>query len=158
MPLFDYFKEITISWKLSLSLVLLGIWPISAYLIFHFEPLLFTNLDLSKLTLLSCAIASPFLVVNSSVSYLLLNPRDEDLKRCTTPDQLLSSTVLIGVVISLWVLSFGAIAALMDCSFVVVKLIMLVLESAVLVTIVWSKIIEDKRYKHKQISQIPSDE
>ncbi|TKC62151.1 hypothetical protein FBD94_07975 [Pedobacter hiemivivus] len=149
MSLLNYFKEITIGWKLSLFLVVFCVWPISAYLIFHFDPLLFTNLDLAKLTLLSSAIASPFLVVNTGVSFLLTDPKDKDLKWGSTPDQLLSGTILVGIGISLWVLSFGAVAALMDCSLLTVKLIMICIEVAALVIIFWSKLIEDKRFKIK---------
>lgn len=153
MSLLNYFKEITIGWKLSIFVVVFCVWPISAYLIFHFQPSLFNSLDLSKLTLLSSAIASPFLVINTGVSFLLTDPRDTDLKWGNTTDQLLSGTVLIGVGITLWILSFGAIAALMDCSLLVVKLIMIGIEVAVLVTIVWSKVIEDKRFKRKTQQQ-----
>jgi hypothetical protein len=71
MSLLNYFKEITIGWKFSLFLVVFCVWPISAYLIFHFDPELLRELDLSKLTLLSSAIASPFLVINTGVSFCL---------------------------------------------------------------------------------------
>ena len=158
MSLLNYFKEITIGWKLSLFAVVFCVWPISAYLIFHFHPLLFSGLDLSKLLLLSSAIASPFLVINTGLSFLLTDPKDKDLKWGNTPDQLLSGTVLVGVGITLWVLSFGAIAALMDCSLLVVKLIMTGIEVAFIVIAVWSKMIEDKRFKRKQLAGMSPNE
>lgn len=132
MSLLNYFKEITIGWKLSLFLVVFCVWPISAYLIFHFDPALFRELDLSKLTLLSSAIASPFLVINTGVSFLLTNPKDDDLKWGNSADELLSGTVLIGIGITLSILSLAALAALNDCSFLVIKLVMLVIDVAFL--------------------------
>ncbi|MBB6500830.1 hypothetical protein [Pedobacter cryoconitis] len=152
MSLLNYFKEITIGWELSLFLVVFCVWPISSYLIFHFDPLLFVDLDLSKLTLLSSAIASSFFVINTGASFLLTDPKDKDLKWGNAPDQFLSGTVLVGVGISLWVLSFGAIAALMDCTLQVVKFIMTGIEVAFLVIIGWSKVVEDKRFKRKNNS------
>ena len=123
--------------------------PISAYFIFHFDPALFQELDLSKLTLLSSAITSPFLVINTGVSFLLTDPKDDDLKWGNSADELLSGTVLIGIGITLSILSFAALAALIDCSFLVIKLVMLVIEVAFFIIIIWSKIIEDRRFKEK---------
>lgn len=152
MSLITYFKEITIGWKLSVFAVVFCVWPISAYLIFHFHPLLFSGLELSKLTLLSSAIATPFMVVNTCVSFLLTSPRDPDLKWGNSADELLSGTVLIGIGVTLWVLSFGAIAALLDCNLRTVQLIIGCIEVAFLIVTVVSKIIEDKRFKFKQLS------
>ncbi|MBB2151638.1 hypothetical protein [Pedobacter gandavensis] len=149
MSLLNYFKEITIGWKLSLFIVAFCVWPVSAYLIFHFDTQLFRDLDLAKLTLLSSAIASPFLVINTGASFLLTNPKDDDLKWGNSADELLSGTVLIGVGVTLWVLSFGALAALIGCSFLAVKLIMLGIEVCFLIIIIWSKIIEDRRFNAK---------
>ena len=149
MPLLDYFKEVTIGWKLSIFLLVFCVWPISAYLIFHFDPVLFRGLDLSKLTLLSSAIASPFLVINTGVSFLLTKPKNDDLKLGNSADELLSGTVLIGICVTLWILSFASLAALIDCSFLIIKLIILVIEVAFLIIIIWSKNIEDRRFKEK---------
>jgi hypothetical protein len=153
MSLLNYFKEINIGWKLSLFLVVFCVWPTSSYLIFHFDPLMFTNQDLSKLTLLSSAISSPLLVINTCISFMLTDPKDKDLKLGDKSDHVLSGTVLIGIGISLLVLSFGAIAALMDWSLFAVKLIMISIEVMVLVIVISSKLIEDKRFRRKHLTK-----
>lgn len=158
MSLINYFKEITIGWKLSLFLVVFCVWPISSYLIFHFDPVLFTDLDLSKLALLSSAMASPFLVINTAISFLLTDPKDEHLKWGNTPDQLLSGIVLAGVGISLWVLSFGALASLINCTIIVVKVLMASIEIGAIVIIIWSKIVEDKKFKRSQLADSGTSE
>ena len=149
MSLLNYFKEITIGWKLSLFLLVFCVWPISTYLLFHFNPALFISLDLFKLTLLSSAIASPFMVINIGVSLLLTNTKDDDLKWGNTPDHLLSGTVAVGIGVTLWILSFASLTAFLNFSLAAVKGVFTVLESTFLVVVIWSKIIEDKRFKRK---------
>ncbi|MFN0256720.1 hypothetical protein [Pedobacter ureilyticus] len=146
MSLISYLKEINIGWKLSLFLVVFCIWPVSAYLIFNFQNQLFIALDLWKLTLLSSAIATPFLVINSGISFLLASPRDKRLMWEQTQDQHLSSTVLIGVTITLFILSAGAASALVDCTIKTVKLIMAIAELTFLIAVIWSKKIEDRNF------------
>jgi hypothetical protein len=80
---------------------------------------------------------------------LLTNPKDDDLKWGNSADELLSGTVLIGICATLWILSFASLVALIDCSFLVIKLVMLVIEVAFLIIIIWSKILEDRRFKEK---------
>ncbi|ETZ20941.1 hypothetical protein N824_02190 [Pedobacter sp. V48] len=151
MSLIAYFKEITIGWKLSLFIIVFCIWPICAYLIFHFEPGLFTSIDLFKLISLSSAIASPFMILNTLVSFLLTYPKDKELMSATTPDQLFSGTVLAGVGLTFWVLFFGAIAALLEFPLLNVKLTILGIELAVIIVIGWSKLLEDRRFKRKRL-------
>ncbi|WP_152542369.1 hypothetical protein [Pedobacter sp. V48] len=104
-----------------------------------------------KLISLSSAIASPFMILNTLVSFLLTYPKDKELMSATTPDQLFSGTVLAGVGLTFWVLFFGAIAALLEFPLLNVKLTILGIELAVIIVIGWSKLLEDRRFKRKRL-------
>ena len=114
---------------------------------FNFHLQLFVALDLLKLTLLSAAIASPFLVVNTVLTFLLSYPKDDELKWSNNFEQLLSGTVFISIAVTLFILSIGAAAALIECSAPTVKLIIAGTELTFMITVICSKLIEDKRFK-----------
>jgi hypothetical protein len=71
MTTLEIFKSIKGTWKLTIFVTVFCAWPLSSYLIFHNQTSLFMDLELLKLTLLSSAIAAPFLLLNSIFAFSL---------------------------------------------------------------------------------------
>lgn len=103
-------------------------WPLSSFLILHNQPDFFLKLELLKLTVLSSAIAAPFLLLNSIFCFFLVHPNNPDLVTDLDQENILAASSLFGAGITTLVLSTGAIMSLFDAKYTWVIGIMLVLE------------------------------
>ena len=127
-----FFKSIHGTWKLTIFVVVFYVWPLSSYLIFHTQPSYFAQLELLKLTLLSSAIAAPFLVLNS-IFFFSLYIR---IIRIYVPDMdkenILAASTLFSAGITTLILSVSAIMFLLDAKYSWVLVVIAVLEIAFL--------------------------
>lgn len=111
MTLFEYLSSISSTWKLAVLIILFCAWPLSAFMIFHYQPDVFFRLDLLKLSLLASAMTAPFLIVNAGLTLLLLSPANKELKvQRSGYDAVASTSMLAGAVTSM-VLAVGAVMA-----------------------------------------------
>ena len=113
MTLIEYFKDVPTTWKISVFVIVFGTWPLASVLILTADPDFFVSLDTIKLALISSAIATPFLLVNSSLVSLFLNPSNPELKASRGNIDVLSSSVMISTFCTTIILSIGALLALL---------------------------------------------
>lgn len=132
MSLFEFLSSIKSTWKITIFVIVFCAWPLSAYLIFHHQTNYFLGLEFLKLTLLSSAIATPFMLLNSMSSYYLIHPDNPKLANIDNAEEGLAATILIGVSYTTIVLSVGSLLSLLDTTYIWVLGVMGLLEVAFL--------------------------
>ena len=142
MNLIEYLSKLDSLWKITLGLLILCIFPLSAYIIFHYHINLVARLDTFKLLLLTCAMTSPFLIVNAGLVLLTLYPGNKDLRKQRDGIDILPATGFISVCISAIIFSIGSLMAFLDAKHIAVEITMASIQVIILLILVYSAIRE----------------
>jgi hypothetical protein len=124
MTLLECFTKFPSIWKITIFILLFCIWPLTAFLIFHYNVKLFLQLDMFKLSLLTSAITSPFLVINSGCTFLILYPGNPELRIERENLQVIPGTAFLAVTFTAILMSIGSLLAFLNLNvnFVIISL------------------------------------
>lgn len=142
MTLLEYFSNFSSIWKIIIFIILFCAWPLSAYLIFHYHINIFARLDILKLSLLASAMTSPFLVINSGLTLLLLYPGNAEFRKQRENLQVIPATAFIAVTFTAIVLSIGSLLAFLDINVNSVIITMASIEGSFIMVSIYSAIRE----------------
>jgi len=133
----EYFKEVNSAWKVTICLIIFCLWPLSSYLIFHYQTTLFLTLEMMKLTLLSAAMSTPLLIINTGITFML--NKTSNRNPTAPPDgKLISGTVLFGTAVTAFIFSLAACMTLTHLAYHFLILLMAFMELAYLIIVVFN--------------------
>lgn len=138
----EYFSSFTSLWKITVGLILFCIWQLSAYLVFHYHIDYFVKLDILKLSLLTSAMTSPFIIINSGLTLLLLFPGNKELRKQRDNIEVIPVTGFLAVAITSFILSLCALMAFLNASENAVEITMASIQGVILLIVIYSAIRE----------------
>ena len=142
MTTLEYLSGVSSIWKITLFMIIFCAWPLSAFIIFHYQMDIFLKLDILKLSLLASAMTAPFLVVNTGLTLLLTNPLNPALRSRIEGYDPIPVTAMIAAAFTTFVLSIGALLGFLNVGQNCTVIVMAILEGFYVLTTAISAIME----------------
>lgn len=142
MTTLEYLSNVSSIWKITLFMIIFCAWPLSAFIIYHYQMDIFLKLDILKLSLLASAMTAPFLVVNTGLTLLLTNPINPALRSRMEGYDPIPATAMIAIAFTTFVLAIGALLGFLNVEQKCTVIVMAIVEGFYVLATVISTIME----------------